>query len=257
MVKCECGCGRPAPIAKRTSTRDGWIKGQPLRFITGHNGRNPAYGEIRPGMRFGRWTAQAAMNSRSVQCVCDCGRVGVVHRANLFAGTSQSCGCFRAELTKARTTQHGQASARGATKLYRTWAAMIARCENPANGKWERYGGRGIQVCQRWRSSFKAFAADMGDPPTATHSIDRIDNDGHYEPGNCRWALPVVQRLNRPDVKLSEDGAREIVRQRRSGMSKPDIAIAHGVSIATVKAVLSGRNWGWATGMQDRSTQHA
>jgi hypothetical protein len=76
---------------------------------------------------------------------------------------------------------------------------MIARCENPNYHHFHRYGGRGIRVHASWRDSFVAFRADMGERPAGT-TLDRIDNDGNYEPGNCRWATSVQQRHNRGDV---------------------------------------------------------
>ncbi len=87
------------------------------------------------------------------------------------------------------------------TPEYRSWQAMRDRCLNRANGAFNRYGGRGIAVCERWRESFDAFMADMGPKPGAEYSIDRIDNDGNYEPGNCRWATQAEQSENRSTTK--------------------------------------------------------
>ncbi len=83
------------------------------------------------------------------------------------------------------------------TPEYRAWVDLIARCENPKHPRFADYGGRGVLVCPRWRSSFAAFLADIGPRPAPRLSIDRIDNDGNYEPGNCRWATTKVQAANK------------------------------------------------------------
>jgi hypothetical protein len=140
-------------------------------------------------------------------CECDCGTVKVVRARYLLRGQSRSCGCLRSETVSARaSTQFGGVRApAGAwrTPEYVVLVSMWARCENPNNKDFRRYGARGITVCQRWRkgengkSPYECFIEDMGRRPSPELSIDRIDNDGNYEPGNCRWATPKQQQLNR------------------------------------------------------------
>ncbi len=94
--------------------------------------------------------------------------------------------------------KHGEANSgrRWMTSEYAIWQAMIQRCSNPSVKRYPRYGGRGIEVCAEWRRSFQSFLKDMGRRPSKKHSLDRIDNDGNYEPSNCRWATTKTQANN-------------------------------------------------------------
>lgn len=133
------------------------------------------------------------------RCKCSCGKETVVNNGNLRAGNTRSCGCLYRESTYIHDL-HG-------TPEYHTWQSMNGRCHNPNNQSFDRYGGRGISVCDRWRYSFVNFLADMGKRPTPDHSIDRINNDGNYEPGNCHWATKSEQSRNtRSNRLLTHDG---------------------------------------------------
>lgn len=104
--------------------------------------------------------------------------------------------------------RHGHATRESTTPEHRAWRGMKDRCLNPNGAFWSRYGGRGITVCDRWRTSFEAFLVDMGPRPSPKHSLDRINNDGNYEPGNCRWATRVEQMRNTCRALRIEHGGR-------------------------------------------------
>lgn len=127
---------------------------------------------------------------------CDCGTEKELRVDILLKGRYKSCGCKKLELNREAVTVHGHARTGQHSPEYRIWAGMIRRCTDPKTMKFEHYGGRGIAVCDRWRHDFIAFLSDMGERPSPTHSIDRIDSNGNYEPGNCRWSTKTEQMRN-------------------------------------------------------------
>lgn len=132
------------------------------------------------------------------ECLCSCGENTVTTGKNLRSGHTKSCGCLKRQLYPKHVVKHGMFG----TKPYKTWAGIKYRCENPNSKAYKYYGARGIQMNKGWSNSFKDFYEYVGDPPSDKHSLDRIDNNGNYEPGNVRWATSKQQANNRRNNRL-------------------------------------------------------
>lgn len=156
------------------------------------------------GRRFGRYVVieMAPRTRRQIhyRCVCDCGTERTVNGEALRTGNTKSCGCLaREQRLKTRLVHGHNRKLTPRSKAYQAWANMKTRCGNPKATHYRHYGGRGVRVCERWMT-FENFLADMGEPPPGL-TIDRINNNGHYEPGNCQWATMKQQAANRRNTR--------------------------------------------------------
>lgn len=153
----------------------------------------------------GRW---------KVPCTCDCGKFSTPRRETLKVGSELSCGCIRYKRAAEKVRTHGQTG----TPTYHTWESMNSRCYTPSNGSYVNYGGRGIEVCSRWRGSegFLNFRDDMGDRPEGL-TLDRIDVSKGYSPDNCRWADGSTQCYNTRQPKNNTSGRVGVVWDKGRG----------------------------------------
>jgi hypothetical protein len=169
------------------------------------------------------------------RCLCDCGGIVVAKAAPLNNGTTSSCGCQK--------IKHGDCRVGTYVPEYWIWAQMRHRCRNSNYHSWKNYGGRGIQICDAWADSYEAFLRDMGRRPSPKHSVDRINNDGHYEPGNCRWATRDQQNRNSRHVKLTIDDVIAIRAAAARGARNRELVAKYGVSSGTISNIVAGRIW--------------
>ena len=182
------------------------------------------------------------------KCLCDCGQEIERIAKAVRSGNTKSCGCAKRDAVVARnkaSAKHGMTG----TRSHTAWINMQERCLNPNHSSYHRYGGRGVQICKRWLETFQNFYDDMGDPPEGM-SLDRIDVEGDYEPGNCRWATSEEQANNRANNRVIEfAGKKQTIAQwaREVGMSRA--ALRHRISAgwtpeeALTMSVNHGNGW--------------
>lgn len=215
--------------------------------------------------RFGRLVAVAATDMRAShrvvwRCLCDCGNEAFAQSAHLVDGRRVSCGCAKVAGTQIRKKRprHGHYVGNVASPTYSTWSGMQTRCFNKTAPAYKHYGARGITVCERWRT-FDNFLADMGAKP-ARCSIDRIDVNGNYEPGNCRWATSKEQSRNKRntgvvmhrgalvpsvDVSVSLGAERHLVAERLAkGWSHEDATTTPPLTKSQIAARTNKKRWG-------------
>jgi hypothetical protein len=189
---------------------------------------------LQEGQRFGDGTVVipdlGVRSPRKALLVCDCGQQYSAAIGNLNSGNTKSCGCRKTGGLRAHP-------------LRGTWFAMKYRCENPRHEAYERYGGRGIRVCEEWQD-FTVFASDIDrliGPRPDRHTLDRIDNDGDYKPGNVRWADYSTQARNRPQLrKLSEQDGIICAARRANGESVSALAREYGVHSSVMSRRIHG-----------------
>lgn len=204
LFRCDCG------MEKELMARNVKCKSHP----TASCGCATGFEDL-TGRRFDRLEVierdgSGKFGSARWKCRCDCGKELLLESSKLRDGKQKSCGCLRGE-------SHGMSE----SPEYQAWGAMIRRCHNPNSPNFKHYGGRGIRVCDEWRGSFTAFLQHVGGRPVPSMSIDRIDPNGHYEPGNVRWASRVEQNNNmRSNVIVEFGGERLTLAQaaRKSGI---------------------------------------
>lgn len=186
-----------------------------------------AIAEDLTGSKFNRLSVVSRNYERrrvSWNCVCECGNHRVVASCDLKNGHTKSCGCLSRENTSTRSKTHGATG----TPTYITLFHMLERCRNPKVKDYKRYGGRGISVCQRW-NSFECFLQDMGEKPDGL-TLDRIDVNGNYEPGNCRWATQEQQQNNRRNNAYVElNGQRMTITKAGRALGKHHSSIAWAI----------------------------
>lgn len=186
---------------------------------------SPRFNDLE-GRKFGRLEARFYVGSvrgnARWHCVCECGNTKVIEARGLIHNHTKSCGCLRDEASAGRLRTHGASY----TPEYRAWCHMRERCTIPSHPKYPTYGGRGITVCLQWLTSFTDFLTDVGSRPSAEHSLDRINNDGNYEPSNVRWATRKQQQRNLSTNRRTEFEG-EI-------LTIPEIAEKTSISISTL-----------------------
>jgi len=199
------------------------------------------------GQRFGRLLVIGRAANKGCHvgwlCQCDCGEMREVVSSNLSRRHSMSCGCLCSEMRGTFNLTHGATRNRRVTPEFKSWSSAKRRCGNPKDAAYGAYGGRGVTFCAHWRHDFSAFLKDMGPRPAGT-TLDRKDNDGNYEPGNCRWATRRMQANNRRSSRRLTSGEQTLTVAQWSRVTRiPQGTIRSRLRMGwTVERALAGKN---------------
>lgn len=243
MWKCKCSCGNICVI-----------QGKLLK-----NGTTKSCGCLRrevprtdlSGKRFGIYTVikfvdknQGGRPRRRFLCRCDCGAERIFTASQINTGKPRSCGCLTNQIISEKNSTHGESHGEKRTKEYRAWRSIKQRCLLETNKSFRIYGARGILICPTWVNSFETFLLDMGRAPTLQHSIERKDNNGNYEPGNCYWSTPLIQARNRrTNVFATHEGKTQCALDWSRELKVPIWTVLRrlrkGLSIAQIKSEFS------------------
>lgn len=162
-------------------------------------------------MRFVGHKPIGGVNKLAWECLCECGNKIICIGDAIKSGNTKSCGCLKSETTINRCTKHGLTRRGKKAPEHNIWNHMKRRCLNPTNKAYKDYGGRGIKICEKWLN-FENFYRDMGPRPSSKHSIERVNNDGNYEPDNCLWILKSDQNKNqRSNLIINYQGETKIL----------------------------------------------
>lgn len=207
------------------------------------------------GRRYGRLSVVSMVyetgKDAKARCLCDCGAEKTVIAYNLKSGNTESCGC----LARERTAELNRASFRGEimgkanrthgysrTPTYASWRDAKKRCYSPQNKRFAEYGARGIGMCDAWKCSFEAFLRDMGERPKGM-TLERVDVNKGYEPGNCTWATPTEQAQNTRANVATWESVRAMRKRRSEGVTYPQLASEFGMSYNNVRFICRGETW--------------